>query len=65
MRRNHVDRHLGPPAEANRDKHINFVALENNEMDPADDIAHERASQRKKEKHHPRGIKGKNKNRGR
>jgi hypothetical protein len=24
------------PAEANRDKHINFMALENRETDPAD-----------------------------
>ena len=30
------DRHLDTPAEANRDKHINFAALENNEEDPAD-----------------------------
>jgi hypothetical protein len=30
------DRHLDVPSEANRDKHINFTALENNEPDPAD-----------------------------
>jgi hypothetical protein len=30
------DRHLDTPGEANRDKHINFVALENNDPDPAD-----------------------------
>jgi hypothetical protein len=30
------DRHLDTPSEANRDKHINFVAQENNEKDPAD-----------------------------
>lgn len=30
------DRHLDTPSEANRDKHINFVALEENEVDPAD-----------------------------
>ena len=30
------DRHLDTPAEANRDKHINFEAIENNEPDPAD-----------------------------
>jgi hypothetical protein len=29
------DRHLDAPAEANRDKHINFVADENREADPA------------------------------
>ena len=32
------DRHLDAPAEANRDKHINFVALETGDSDPADQI---------------------------
>lgn len=31
------DRHLETPGEANRDKHINFVAEENGDVDPADD----------------------------
>jgi hypothetical protein len=31
------DRHLDVPAEANRDKHINFVAEEQGEKDPADE----------------------------
>ena len=31
------DRHLDVPAEANRDKHINFVAEERGEKDPADE----------------------------
>lgn len=31
------DRHLQSPGEANRDKHINFVALEEGDKDPADD----------------------------
>jgi hypothetical protein len=31
------DRHLDTPAEANRDKHINFVALERGETDPAEE----------------------------
>ena len=31
------DRHLQSPGEANRDKHINFVALENGDPDPADE----------------------------
>ena len=31
------DRHLDVPAEANRDKHINFVAEELGEKDPADE----------------------------
>ncbi len=30
------DRHLDTPAEANRDKHINFLALETGDPDPAD-----------------------------
>ena len=36
MKKRHKDRHLDIPSEANRDKHINFVALESNEDDPAD-----------------------------
>lgn len=31
------DRHLQSPGEANRDKHINFVALEQGDQDPADE----------------------------
>jgi len=31
------DRHLDVPAEANRDKHINFVAAERSESDPSRD----------------------------
>lgn len=34
-----TDRPIDVPAEANRDKHINFLALENNETDPADEPA--------------------------
>lgn len=33
------DRHLDVPAEANRDRHINFVALERGERDEADSPA--------------------------
>jgi hypothetical protein len=36
MKKKQKDRHLDVPAEANRDKHINFVALENDERDEAD-----------------------------
>jgi len=32
------DRHLDAPAEANRDKHINFVALETGDSDPANQM---------------------------
>jgi hypothetical protein len=31
------DRHLDAPGEANRDKHINFLAEENGDADPADE----------------------------
>jgi len=31
------DRHLEAPGEANRDKHVNFLADENGDIDPADD----------------------------
>lgn len=31
------DRHLEAPGEANRDKHINFLAEENGDVDPADE----------------------------
>jgi hypothetical protein len=30
-----ADRHLDIPAEANRDKHVNFVAQESGDKDPA------------------------------
>jgi len=36
MKKKPKDRHLDVPGEANRDKHINFVALENGDEDPAD-----------------------------
>jgi hypothetical protein len=35
MKKKIKDRHLDIPAEANRDKHVNFVALERNEKDPS------------------------------
>ena len=31
------DRHLETPSEANRDKHINFLAEEQGDIDPADE----------------------------
>jgi hypothetical protein len=37
MARKQKDRHLDVPAEANRDRHINFLAGERNEMDPAEE----------------------------
>ena len=33
MKKNVKDRHLDVPSEANRDKHVNFEALENNDED--------------------------------
>ena len=35
MKKKIKDRHLDVPSEANRDKHINFVAIENHEIDPS------------------------------
>ena len=35
MKKKIKDRHLDVPSEANRDKHINFVAIENKEIDPS------------------------------
>jgi hypothetical protein len=37
MKKKIKDRHLDVPTEANRDKHINFVALERGETDPSDE----------------------------
>jgi len=39
MKKKPADRHIDVPAEANRDKHINFLALENRDTDPADETA--------------------------
>jgi hypothetical protein len=44
------DRHLDVPAEANRDKHINFVADERAETDPAEDRATGKSGQDKANK---------------
>lgn len=48
MKKKSDDRHLDVPAEANRDKHINFVALENNEKDPADIPPKKKQSEQKR-----------------
>lgn len=37
MSKKQTDRHLDVPGEANRDKHINFVAAERKEIDPAEE----------------------------
>ena len=39
MKKKSKDRHLDIPSEANRDKHINFAALENEDTEPADQPA--------------------------
>ena len=39
MKKKPADRHIDVPAEANRDKHINFLALENRDTDPANEPA--------------------------
>jgi hypothetical protein len=48
-----TDRHLQAPQEANRDKHINFVAIEQGDEDPAneaEDITHSRFEEKTVEK---------------
>jgi len=40
------DRHLDAPAEANRDKHINFVALETGDSDPANQMRTEKTGRK-------------------
>lgn len=47
MKKKPNDRHLDVPAEANRDKHINFVALESDDKDPADISSKKKISGRK------------------
>jgi hypothetical protein len=37
MNKKEKDRHLNVPSEANRDKHINFIADERGEIDPAEE----------------------------
>jgi len=37
MNKKEKDRHLDVPAEANRDKRINFTAKERSEIDPAEE----------------------------
>ncbi len=37
MYKKQKDRHLDVPAEANRDKHINFIAEERGEIDPGEE----------------------------
>ena len=37
MDKKQKDRHLDVPAEANRDKHINFIAEERSEIDPREE----------------------------
>jgi hypothetical protein len=49
-----TDRHLDIPSEANRDKHINFTALENNEMDPSDEPARGRLAKIKRTRNNQR-----------
>ena len=54
MKRKQKDRHLDVPSEANRDKHINFVALERNETDPADQPATGKLADKEEEKQNRR-----------
>ena len=52
MKRKNTDRHLDVPAEANRDKHINFVALENNQADPADEQRSSKSNRERENEQH-------------
>jgi hypothetical protein len=65
MDKNQQDRHLETPSEANRDKHINFTALENDEPDPADerttDEKEERERREKREENKNTDYAGKGK----
>ncbi len=45
-----TDRHLDIPSEANRDKHINFVAQERGETDPAAEPREEKLIKRAEKK---------------
>jgi hypothetical protein len=50
MKKKVKDRHLDVPSEANRDKHINYTALERNEKDPADLPATGKLADKKQQK---------------
>ncbi|HLG41488.1 MAG TPA: hypothetical protein VI461_17540 [Chitinophagaceae bacterium] len=62
MKKKYPDRHLDAPSEANRDKHINYTALESGDIDPADEkrkgklAASENKDKKdkKKDRDHPR-----------
>jgi hypothetical protein len=54
------DRHLQAPEEANRDKHINFLAEERGEEDPADE-----GRQVQRENDHPKNVYAKDEDRDR
>lgn len=52
MDKNQPDRHLETPSEANRDKHINFTALENNDPHPADERTADKKDERDRKERH-------------
>jgi hypothetical protein len=51
------DRHLQTPGEANRDKHINFLAEERNEKDPADEGISKKVENKNVKKNYRRKTK--------
>jgi hypothetical protein len=57
MKKKPEDRHIDVPAEANRDKHINFIALENKETDPADEPARGKLAPDRTEKKRKSSLK--------
>jgi hypothetical protein len=56
------DRHLQAPGEANRDKHINFLAEERGEKDPADEGRNTPADNRTRDKIVKKNYRRKTKN---
>lgn len=58
MKKKQKDRHLDIPSEANRDKHINFLALERNEDDLADAPATGKLADKQEKKKHKEQKEG-------
>ena len=58
MSKKEQDRILQTPSEANRDKHVNFVAQEAGDIDPATENSNS-LFKKKKEKHKPNETKEK------
>lgn len=55
MKKKIKDRHLDIPAEANRDKHVNYVAREEQDTDPANDTREGKLNERDKTENNRQG----------